>query len=41
MKKSTSGPSDFALGGVGEYPTTKGKFVIDYQAYPVIRFEKR
>ena len=41
MKKSTSGPSDFALGGVVEYPTTNGKFVIDYQAYPVIRFEER
>ncbi|HRU05994.1 MAG TPA: DUF2920 family protein [Candidatus Brocadiia bacterium] len=41
MKKSAPGPSDFALGGEVVYPTTNGKFVIDYKAYPVIRFEKR
>lgn len=36
--KQTSGDSDFTRKAVFEYPTTNGKYVIDYSAYPTIAF---
>jgi len=37
--KATTGPSDFSRGGQFEYPTTSGRYVIDFSAYPQIRFD--
>lgn len=36
--RSTACASDFERGGVVEYPTSNGTVVIDYSAYPTIRF---
>ena len=38
LKKATAGPSDFTRVGTFEYPTTGGKFVIDFTAAPTIKF---
>lgn len=35
---ATTGPNDFERGGTFEYPTQNGRFVIDYTAYPLIKF---
>lgn len=39
--KATDGPSDFTRGGAFEYPTSGGRFVIDFSAAPAVRFERR
>jgi len=36
--KATTGPCDFSRGGTFEYPTTNGKYVIDFSDYPLIAF---
>lgn len=36
--RATVGTSDFTRKGSFEYPTTNGKYVIDYSAYPKIEF---
>ncbi|MHB8993650.1 MAG: alpha/beta hydrolase family protein [Armatimonadota bacterium] len=38
LKRATTGPSDFTRGGIFEYPTTGGKFLIDFTAEPTIKF---
>jgi len=38
LKKATAGPSDFTRGGTFEYPTSGGKFVIDFAGAPTITF---
>ena len=37
--KVTVGPSDFSRGDIFEYPTSGGKFVVDFRGPPTIRFE--
>ena len=37
--KAAPGPSDFTRGGTFEYPTSGGKYIIDFTAAPTIRFE--
>ncbi len=39
LAKATAGPSDFSRGGTFAYPTSNGKFVIDYSGVPTIRYE--
>ncbi len=39
--KSVSGPTDFSAKAEFAYPTTNGKYVIDYSAYPNISFEPK
>lgn len=39
--RATAGPSDFTRGGTFEYPTTNGKYVVDFTAEPTISFVKR
>jgi hypothetical protein len=38
LKRATAGPSDFTRGGTFEYPTSGGKFVIDFTGAPTIKF---
>lgn len=38
LKKATAEPSDFSRGGTFEYPTSGGKYVIDYSGVPTITF---
>jgi hypothetical protein len=38
LQKATSGASDFTRGGTCEYPTSGGKFVIDFTGAPTIKF---
>ena len=40
LAKATSGPSDFSRGGKFEYPTTNGKYVVDFSRYPRVEFVK-
>ena len=37
--RATTGPSDFARGNTFIYPTSNGRFIIDFSGYPKIRFE--
>jgi len=41
LAKATAGPSDFSRGGAFEYPTSGGRFLIDFSAAPTIRFERK
>jgi len=41
LAKGTSGPSDFTRGGAFVYPTSGGRFIIDFSAAPSIRFESK
>ena len=36
--KQTAGPNDFERGDSFEYPTTNGKYVVDFSGYPSIEF---
>ncbi len=38
LAKSSEGPSDFERGGVVEFPTTNGRYTIDFSGYPAIDF---
>lgn len=38
MARATAGPSDFTRGGTFAYPTSKGKYVLDFTAAPTIEF---
>jgi hypothetical protein len=37
--KAAGAPIDFAANGKFEYPTSNGKYVIDYSGFPRISFE--
>jgi predicted peptidase len=39
--KSLSAPNDFSRKGKVEYPTSNGKYIIDYSSYPNISFEAK
>jgi hypothetical protein len=39
--KSVTGPTDFSVKGKFEYPTSNGKYVIDYSGFPKISFETK
>ena len=41
LARATSGPSDFSRGGQFEYPTSGGKYVIDFSGAPTISFVPR
>ena len=41
LKKATAGPCDFTRAGTFEYPTSGGKFVVDFTAAPTIKFVAR
>ena len=41
LAKATSGPSDFTRGGQFEYPTSNGKYAMDFSGPPTISFVAR
>ncbi len=38
LAKATSGNNDFMRCGTVEYPTTNGRYIVDYRGYPFIEF---
>lgn len=41
LKRARTGPSDFTRGDTFEYPTTNGRFIVDFSGPPTVRFVKK